>query len=194
MKNIYGTVNFKADRLENLCFNPLDYFHRGSDLTDLDPDCNFLKESSSSCYYFFEGQLNELLVNENDLDLPILHLNARSVYGNFGKFKQLLRLVDPKLSVIGISETWLNDSTLDLVDIRNGYNFVSNYRVNKTGDGVALYLLDEFEFKIRSDLKLHTQVATRLFQFAEINIPWGKNVIVGTIYRPPDENVNDFLD
>ena len=25
-------------------------------------DCNFLKESSSSCDYFFEGQLNELLV------------------------------------------------------------------------------------------------------------------------------------
>ena len=28
---------------------------------------------------------------------------------------------------------------------------------------------------------------------AEINIPSRKNVIVGTISRPPDENVNDFL-
>ena len=36
-ENNYGTVNFKADRLENLCFNPLDYFHRGSDRTELDP-------------------------------------------------------------------------------------------------------------------------------------------------------------
>ena len=45
-ENIYGTVNFDADRLENLCFNRLDYLHRASDRTDLDPDCNFLKESS----------------------------------------------------------------------------------------------------------------------------------------------------
>ena len=85
-ENIYGTVNFDADRLENLCFNPLDYLHRASDRIDLGPDCSFLKENSSSCDYFFEGQLNELLVTKDDLVLSILHLNARSLYGNFGKF------------------------------------------------------------------------------------------------------------
>lgn len=103
--------------------------HRASDRTDLDPDCNFLKESSRSCDYFFEGQLNELFVNKNDSDLSILHLNALSLYSNFGKFNQLLGqlLHDHEFSVIGISETWLNDSTLDLVDIP-GHNFVSNHR------------------------------------------------------------------
>ena len=60
-----------------------------------------------------------------------VHLNADSLYGNFGKFKQLLGLLDHEVSVIGISETWLNDSTLDLVNIP-GYNFVSDHRVNKT--------------------------------------------------------------
>ena len=48
----------------------------------------FSKKALSSCDYIFEGQLNELLVNKNDLDLPILHLNARSLYGNLGKFRQ----------------------------------------------------------------------------------------------------------
>ena len=48
----------------------------------------FSKKALSSCDYIFEGQLNELLVNKNDLDLPILYLNARSMYGNLGKFKQ----------------------------------------------------------------------------------------------------------
>ena len=67
-------------------FNPLDYLHRASDRIDLGPDCSFLKENSSSCDYFFEGQLNELLVTKDDLDLSILRLNARSLYGNFGKF------------------------------------------------------------------------------------------------------------
>ena len=127
--------------MENLCFNRLDYLHPASDRTDLDPNCNFLKESSSSCDYFFEGQLNELLVNKNDFDLSILHLIARSLYGNFGKYKQLLGLLDHEFSVIGIPETWLIDSTLHLINIP-GYNFVSNPRVNKTGGGVGLHLLD----------------------------------------------------
>ena len=38
-----------------------------------------------------------------------------------------------------------------------GYNFVSNDRINKTGGGVDLYLLDKFEFKIRSDLNTSHQ-------------------------------------
>ena len=86
-------------------------------------------------------------MNKNGLDISISHLNARSLYGSFGKFKQLLGLLDHEFSVIGISETWLNDSTLELgpvarslvsanpnhalsnpglVDIP-GYNFVSNH-------------------------------------------------------------------
>ena len=71
--------------------------------------------------------------------MSILHLNARSLYGNFGKFNKLLGLLEQEVSAIGITETWLNDSTSDLVDIL-GYNFVLNHRVNKTGGGVGLYL------------------------------------------------------
>ena len=152
----------------------------------------FSKKALSSCDYIFEGQLNELLVNKNDLDLPILHLNARSLYGNLGKFKQPEGLIDHEFSVIGISESWLSDSTLDLVDIP-GYNCVLNHRVNKTGGGVGIYLLDELEFKIIWDLNTsHPSCYEAIF--AENNIPRGKNIIVGTIYRPPDENVNDLLD
>ena len=108
------------------------------------------------------------MVNKNDFDLSIFHLNARSLYGNFGKFKQLLGLLDHEFSVIGISETWLNDSILDLVDIP-GYNFVSNHKVKKTGGGVGLYLLGKFEFKIRPELTTsHPSCYEAIF--AEINI------------------------
>ena len=31
----------------------------------------FSKKALSSCDYIFEGQVNELLVNKNDLDVPI---------------------------------------------------------------------------------------------------------------------------
>ena len=62
--------------------------------------------------------------------------------------------------------------------------YVSNHRVNKTGGGVGLYLLDKFEFKIISDLN-PSHPSCYEAMFAEINIPGrgggGGNVIVGNI-------------
>ena len=64
-----------------------------------------------------------------------------------------------KISVIGISETWLNDSTHS-VDI-SGFKFLHKYRKNRTGGGVGLYISNDLEFKLREDLSLH--IAESLF-------------------------------
>ncbi len=53
-------------------------------------------------------------------------------------------------SVIGISETWLQDSSHH-VDI-NGFNFVHTHRSERTGGGVGLYIASAFEFKTWADL------------------------------------------
>ena len=55
-----------------------------------------------------------------------------------------------KFSVIGISETWLDDSSHSS-DIP-GFNFIHNHRVGRTGGAVGLYLADYLEFKHRADL------------------------------------------
>ena len=56
-------------------------------------------------------------------------------------------------SVIGVSETWLNDTTAEQVDI-TGYNFVSNHRKSKSGGGVGIYLQNDLEYKLRPDCNL----------------------------------------
>ena len=58
------------------------------------------------------------------LGFSALHLNARSLAGNFDKFNMLLSSIEHTFSVIGVSETWLNDSNFDLVNIP-GYRFIS---------------------------------------------------------------------
>ena len=58
-ENVYGTVNFDADRLASLRFNPMEYIERAGKFNDLDPDSNFSR-SSSTCDYFVEDQLNNL--------------------------------------------------------------------------------------------------------------------------------------
>jgi hypothetical protein len=93
-------------------------------------------------------------------------------------------------SVIGISETWLQDSTHH-VDI-NGFNFVHNHRTERTGGGVGLYIASAFEFKTRTDLCFEDNAIAESL-FVEIFNPKGKKYIIGVIYRPPNHNVANFI-
>jgi exonuclease III len=91
-------------------------------------------------------------------------------------------------SAIGISETWLTDTMQDLVHI-SGYKFLSNHRTKKVGDGVGLYVQSDCEHRrIFSDPNLIESL------FVEITVPNGKNVIIGTVYRPPNHNLVLFLE
>jgi hypothetical protein len=71
--------------------------------------------------------------------MSFLHINCRSLLGNFDKFRVLTTNLSNSFSVIGLSETWLNDNTHDLVNLP-GYDFISNHRQNKVGGGVGLYI------------------------------------------------------
>ena len=82
-------------------------------------------------------------------------------------------------SVIGISETWLQDSTHH-VDI-NGYNFEHICRTDKAGGGVGLYITSVLEYKIRDDLCFDNALTVESL-FVEIVNPEGKNTIVGVMY------------
>jgi len=132
----------------------------------------------------------ELEVWESLASFSVFHLNIRSIYQNLSHLTDLLCSLDIDFSVIGISESWLKDSDHS-VDIE-GYNFIHNYRKNKSGGGVGLYLSNHLDYKIRSDLHFgDTNSAESLF--VEVIKPQGKNTIVGVIYRPPGQNVNSFV-
>ena len=77
-----------------------------------------------------------------------MHLNARSLIGYFDKFKIFLANMQKSFSVIGVTETWLNGLTSDLMP---GYSFVSNHRKSKIGGGIGLYLKNNLQYKISSE-------------------------------------------
>ncbi|XP_028407966.1 uncharacterized protein LOC114530582 [Dendronephthya gigantea] len=191
-----GSVRFDEDRLSSLVFNPLLFDHNNNLAIwgDLDADTNFYSKVSHSCDYYTEHKLSDLLSTKveipNNNCFSILHLNIRSLPRNLENLSNSLAIIKHNFSIIGISETWLrHDDHFVSVD---GFNFVHNYRPNKIGGGVGLYLANEFEFKLRSDLVFaNTACAESLF--LEIPNPKGKNIIVGVIYRPPNENVDEFI-
>ena len=95
-------------------------------------------------------------------------------------------------SVIGISETWLTDCTAELVNI-TGYNFVSKHRKSKTGGGVGIYLQNDLQYKLLNECKV-SDPETIESLFVEITVPHGKNIIVVSVYRPPNQSTALFLD
>ena len=84
--------------------------------------------------------------------MSLLHLNIRSVSHNLNSLTDLLSNLNIKFSFIGISETWLSDSS-NSTDIE-GYKFLHKHKQNKAGGGVGQFVSNDLEFKHREDLSI----------------------------------------
>ena len=58
------------------------------------------------------------------------------------------------------------------------------------GGGVAMYINFKLKYKTRKDIYIDGIESA----FIEVDNKFGKNIIVGTLYRPPGNNVNNFLE
>ena len=91
---------------------------------------------------------------------------------------------------MAITETWLQDSPLG-VNI-DGYNFVYKNHPVRSGGGVGLYISDNLDCRIRTDIFADENEVTESL-FIGIIRPHERNVIVGIIYRSPNQNVKNFV-
>ena len=183
----HGPLNYDTDRLQSLLYNPIEEFTstNNSLLGSLDPDANLINSPPAS-QYMVEDEFNNLSnVNCLDLSFLLMQINIRSLIGKFDKFKSMLAQIHQQFSVIGVVETWLKDETTEFVNI-SGYKFVSNHCKNRIGGGTGLYIQDSLEYKLCSDCIISDPETIEPL-FVEIQIPNGKNIIVGTIYHPPNK-------
>ena len=120
----------------------------------------------------------------------LLHLNIRSISNKFDSFKHLLNSLGKPVKVIGLTETWLNDNNNDNFKLEE-YDYISSNRVNKKGGGVGIYVTKETKYTIRKDLRFFIEDAIESI-FIEINMLGSKNIIIGTIYRPPNNKFDIF--
>ena len=123
--------------------------------------------------------------------LSIMHINSRSLFKKIEDLVALLSCIEHNLSVIGISETWFKPSTdVAMFDIP-GYSFTQVCRSNKKGGGVACYVREGLDYKLRNDLS--TANASYESVFIEISIANTKS-IVGCVYRAPGNDIRSFID
>ena len=187
---------FDPERLSNLSLNPLtsdfERFLVRSD--DLDPDIHF--NIDGRCSYFVEDKFNDILQNETAINrdqlnhLSFFHESIRSLQNKVDELSTLPSTLNIKFSAVGITETWLQDSPLG-VNI-DGYNFVYKNRPVRSGGGVGLYVSDNLDCKIRADIYADEDDVMESLFIGIIRLH-ERNVIVGIIYRPPNQNVNEFV-
>ena len=146
----HGPLHFDADRLDTLLFNPIDESHIDHLTQNLDPNSNFATLSPTSSY-MVQDKVNAILKSKQEnASFSLLHVNAHSLHSSFDDLKSLVENSCQSFTAIGISETWLNDTTSDRVNLP-GYNFLSCHRTARSGGGVGLYLRNDLEYRICSE-------------------------------------------
>ena len=123
--------------------------------------------------------------------IHIVHLNLQSLRNKLDQLN--LYLNNSPINVLTFSESWLSSSIPDnMLDI-NGYTLYRNdrsWRENpqsdiKRGGGVGAYILSSYTIA-ESDLKyLNTSNKDIESLWIKLIMPKQKDIIIGTIYRPP---------
>ena len=112
------------------------FFYNGN----IDPDYNcFNSYTANSSYYTLWQFIDNV---HKSKDSPIMQ-NCRSLNANFTDFRILLETLDFSFDVIGLTETWLNESNADVFQLEI-YDFCHKNRVAKHGGGVAFFIKSIF--------------------------------------------------
>jgi len=109
-------------KLKNLTFNPFSRNNNGKTYltlnSDLDPDQNYYNQiitQVESCDYHDEDTFKCMTKDSKGDEFSVLHLNTRSILNKFDDLKAYLNSLEYEFSVIGLSETWLNQNNIKVL-------------------------------------------------------------------------------
>ena len=132
--------------------------------------------------------MNNLIATEKG-DLTIIQLNVRGITSKQTKVKELIdtSIKSNTPDIILLCETWLNPFSPGLTIA--GYDTYQNDRIGKKGGGVAILVSTRLR---------HQRIQTSDYSsfeslFIEILINPTKKLICGSVYRPPNTNLEQFL-
>ena len=116
------------------------------------------------------------------------HININSILPKIDELRQIAS--ETKCVVISISETKLDETIQDEELQIQGYNLIRNDR-NRNGGGVACYVRNDIHFNIRDEF-----IDEMGSIFFDILLPKSKPILVGFLYRPPNQLnfLNNFSD
>ena len=116
----------------------------------------------------------------------------------------LLKIYVAKLNfdVFTLSETWLIECMDNTLLEIPGYNFVRLDRswscnaqnTPKRGGGIGVYIKDVLSYSLEKVSVYDKSCNDIKMLWLELLLPYSKNELLGSLYRPPDGNVMEFCD
>ncbi len=184
LSRFFGNKKMKEDmyinKFEHLYFDPTKM--------QTDPDSSKVNNQTS---YYTDNLPSELQSGNSCNNLSLLNVNIRSLYKKFDSLKDFLYSTQTQFGIIGLVETWFKDIPHDYFNLSD-YNLEFQNRINKKGGGVCLYIKENIKYNVRTDLQQIKSPENVESLFIEIDRPASKNIVVGVMYRPPDQDVNEF--
>ena len=174
-----------------MTFNP--FLHSGnvdSSKRDFDPYDGI--NDITQCDYYDEEKFKQEISKryQDQAHLSFLHLNIRSLMNKVDDLQQYFAEIEHNFSVIGISETWLDNNTESFVQLPN-YPFINTNRATKTGGGVGMFISSSINYSVRTDFNVFKEDILEGI-FIEASKEGKDKIIIGTIYKPPSNNYDDF--
>ena len=163
--------NLSFESLTEKIFNPfeLNDHHAPVPVDDIDPDIQYFNDISlgnvfHNSNYFIEDSFVEkcesLLIDSSMFSL--LHMNIRSIPRHLHELEAYISNLHHEFSIIAISETWFSDATIDTYQME-GYAHEYQYRKDRCGGGVSLFVKNNLSYILRKDLILFNQSVECLF-------------------------------
>ena len=132
--------------------------------------------------------------------MHMAHLNIRSLSNKWENFK--LHFSDENLHVLGVSETWLNDSLPnELFELSKNYILcrldrswkdIGTANIKK-GGGVGLYIDSNLNSSDKDFNRFYCSNEHVECQWVSIKQNHSKLMLIGNLYRPPQGDVDNFI-
>ena len=167
-------------------------------LTEMDPDMQFYLDShyiqNLNCDYYLEvkfiKKIEDYSTKGNHLSL--FHLNIKSLPKHYDEFQIFLKSLGQNFSIVGLTETWLDENKHDLYDLPEN-NCIHRYGEVRRCGGVSLCLRNGIPHSSRNGLEYFDSEMESVFIEIESTVFDTKsNIIVGVTYRMPDSSVDVF--
>ena len=91
-----------------------------------------------------------------------------------------------------LCETFLNNKTENLINIP-GYTIISNSRIHTREGGTAILIKKGQKFSRQKDLEIFVEKKVESV-FREVLTKNNKHIVVGSMYRPPNNTDDTFLE
>ena len=138
---------------------------------------------------------------KNAKGIHIAHLNVRSLMNKWETFKT--QFENSNIHILGISESWLSELLpSNLFTLSNDFTFLRNDRkwnennlnLPKKGGGVGLFINSRINFCGETLANMNHSSKDIETQWITIKQPHCKQMIIGNIYRPPQGNIDRFIE